>query len=120
MSDDIRDREFVCNLEKCKGACCVEGDSGAPLDADELQILEDIYPHVKPYLTPKGIKAIEKQTLRIDAFSISRSLALDYMGLAFNKLSMDMDCGMITAPSRNRSRPVYTIFSPTFIPLWIR
>ena len=61
VSDDIRDREFVCNLEKCKGACCVEGDSGAPLEESERQILEDIYPAVKPYLTPKGIKAIEKQ-----------------------------------------------------------
>jgi hypothetical protein len=61
ISDDIRDKEFVCNLEKCKGACCVEGDFGAPLDEGELQILEDIYPAVKPYLTPKGIKTIEKE-----------------------------------------------------------
>lgn len=61
ISDDIRDKEFVCNLEKCKGACCVEGDYGAPLEESELQILENIYPTVKPYLTPKGIKAIEKQ-----------------------------------------------------------
>ena len=60
VSDDIRDREFVCNLEKCKGACCVEGDFGAPLEASELQILEEIYPVVKPYLTSKGIKTIEK------------------------------------------------------------
>ena len=61
ISDDIRDKEFVCNLEKCKGACCVEGDFGAPLEESELQILEDIYPVVKPYLTAKGIKTIEKQ-----------------------------------------------------------
>lgn len=61
VSDDIRDREFVCNLQKCKGACCVEGDSGAPLEAGEREILEDIYPAVKPYLTAKGIAAIEKQ-----------------------------------------------------------
>jgi hypothetical protein len=60
VSDDIRDKEFVCNLEKCKGACCVEGDFGAPLEESELRILEDIYPVVKPYLTPKGIKTIEK------------------------------------------------------------
>ena len=61
ISDDVRDKEFVCNLQKCKGACCVEGDFGAPLDEDELQILEDIYPIVKPYLSKEGIKAIEKQ-----------------------------------------------------------
>jgi hypothetical protein len=61
VSDDIRDKEFVCNLTKCKGACCVEGDFGAPLDESELQILEDIYPIVKPYLTAKAIKTIEKE-----------------------------------------------------------
>ncbi len=61
VSDDVRDKEFVCNLEKCKGACCVEGDFGAPLNEDELPILEEIYPIVKPYLSPEGVKAIEKQ-----------------------------------------------------------
>jgi hypothetical protein len=61
VSDDIRDKEFVCNLTKCKGACCVEGDFGAPLEESELAILEEIYPIVKPYLSPEGIKSIEKQ-----------------------------------------------------------
>ncbi len=61
VSDDIRDKEFVCNLEKCKGACCVEGDFGAPLIQEELAILEEIYPKVKKYLSPEGIKEIERQ-----------------------------------------------------------
>jgi hypothetical protein len=60
VSDDVREKEFVCNLEKCKGACCVEGDFGAPLDEDELAILEEIYPKVKPYLSKEGIAVIEK------------------------------------------------------------
>lgn len=61
VSDDIRDKEFVCNLEKCKGACCVEGDFGAPLLEEELGILEEIYPKVKPYLSARGIEEIERQ-----------------------------------------------------------
>lgn len=61
VSDDIRIREFVCNLEKCKGACCVEGDYGAPLEEDELEVLKSIYPAIKPYLTKEGIQAIEEQ-----------------------------------------------------------
>jgi hypothetical protein len=61
VSDDIKEKEFVCNLEKCKGACCVEGDFGAPLEDDELDILKEIYPQVRPYLMPEGIKAIEEQ-----------------------------------------------------------
>lgn len=60
VSDDVVEKEFVCNLDKCKGACCVEGDFGAPLDADELPILEEIYPIVKPYLTQDAIRVIEK------------------------------------------------------------
>jgi hypothetical protein len=61
VSDDIFEKEFVCNLEKCKGACCVEGDFGAPLEDVELEILKKIYPKVKPYLSAEGIKAIEEQ-----------------------------------------------------------
>jgi len=60
ISDDIADQYFVCELTKCKGACCVEGDLGAPLEVNELEILDEIYPKVKPYLTQKGIEVIEK------------------------------------------------------------
>lgn len=61
VSDDIAEKFFVCDLLKCKGACCVEGDMGAPLDVEEALILEEIYPIVKPYLSKEGIKTIEKQ-----------------------------------------------------------
>ena len=61
VSDDIKEVEFVCNLEKCKGACCVEGDLGAPLEEDELETMKKIQKKIKPYLTPEGIKAIEAQ-----------------------------------------------------------
>lgn len=61
ISDDVAEKQFVCDLEKCKGACCTEGDLGAPLDEDELAILETIYPVVAPYLSEEGRKAIEEQ-----------------------------------------------------------
>jgi hypothetical protein len=61
ISEDILEKKFVCDLNACKGACCVAGDSGAPLDKDELEILDKIYPLVKPYMVPKGIKAVEKK-----------------------------------------------------------
>ncbi|WP_041739245.1 DUF3109 family protein [Echinicola vietnamensis] len=61
LSDDLKEHFFVCNLEKCKGACCVEGDAGAPLEDDETKVLEELYPKIKKYLTPQGIKAIEEQ-----------------------------------------------------------
>jgi hypothetical protein len=61
ISDDVVDEQFVCDLAACKGACCVEGDFGAPLDKNELPVLDDIYDKVKPYLTEEGIKTIEKE-----------------------------------------------------------
>jgi len=61
ISEDIIEKEFICNLSACKGACCVDGDAGAPLEEKELQILKDIYPKVKPFLRKEGIQAIEKQ-----------------------------------------------------------
>lgn len=61
ISEDLFSEEFVCNLSKCKGACCVEGDVGAPLDKNETLILERIFEQVKPYLRPEGVKALEEQ-----------------------------------------------------------
>lgn len=61
LSDDIKDNFFVCDLEKCKGACCVEGDAGAPLEEDEIGVLDEIYPLIKSYLTEEGIATIERQ-----------------------------------------------------------
>lgn len=65
ISDDVRDQFFVCNLEKCKGACCVEGDLGAPLEEDELAILKDGYEQIKPYMSATGLQAVEEQGLYI-------------------------------------------------------
>jgi hypothetical protein len=60
VHEDVVEESFVCNLNRCKGACCVEGDSGAPLEKNELAILEEIYPALKPYMTEKGIQAVEE------------------------------------------------------------
>lgn len=68
VSEELIKENFICHLEKCKGACCIEGDSGAPLNEDELVILESIYPKVKPYMTAKGIEAIEQQGTSVKDF----------------------------------------------------
>jgi hypothetical protein len=65
VSEDIIEKEFVCNLTTCKGKCCVDGEAGAPLEEQELQILMDAYPKIKPFLREEGIKAIENQGLFI-------------------------------------------------------
>jgi len=59
VSDDIRDIHFACNLSACHGDCCVEGDAGAPLEEDEISILEDYIDAIKPYMSEKGREVIE-------------------------------------------------------------
>lgn len=61
VSEDILEKEFVCNLSACHGGCCIDGDAGAPLSQDETAILDAIYPVVKPFLRKEGIAAIEAQ-----------------------------------------------------------
>lgn len=65
VSEDIIEKDFVCNLSACKGQCCVDGDAGAPLTEEEINILSEIYPKVKPYLRPEGVTAIEAQGTHI-------------------------------------------------------
>ena len=59
ISLDIFKKYFVCDLTSCKGACCVEGDSGAPLEDYELQKLKEIYNKIKPYMQKAGIKKVK-------------------------------------------------------------
>lgn len=61
VSEEIINKDFVCNLSACKGACCVDGEAGAPVEPEERKIMEEIYPKVKPFLRPEGIEAIETQ-----------------------------------------------------------
>lgn len=61
VSDDLVKAEFVCDLAKCKGACCVDGDAGAPLLKEELDKINEVYEKVLPYLEPDSIKELEKQ-----------------------------------------------------------
>lgn len=65
VSDELVEDQFVCDLVRCKGGCCVDGDAGAPLDEDELKKIEEVYETVKSYLTPRHIKEIEKQGLYV-------------------------------------------------------
>jgi hypothetical protein len=61
ISEDIYTEKFICDVSKCKGACCVEGDLGAPLIEAEIKILEDNYEKFKQFMRAEGITAIENQ-----------------------------------------------------------
>lgn len=61
VADELFQKQFLCNLSACKGACCWEGDWGAPLEEEERKILEKIYPKVAPYLSEEGKTAIAEK-----------------------------------------------------------
>ena len=63
ISLDIIEQKFKCNLEKCYGACCLHGDSGAPLEEEEKQILKKIFSKIKPYLPEKNLRILKKEGL---------------------------------------------------------
>ncbi len=61
LSDDIFEEQFICDLCKCKGECCVEGESGAPITREEFQEIEGILPEIWDDLSPKAQEVINKQ-----------------------------------------------------------
>jgi Protein of unknown function (DUF3109) len=61
VSDDVIKQHFLCNLSACKGACCWEGDFGAPLEDTEKEILDKEYEAIKPFLSEAGKAAIAQE-----------------------------------------------------------
>ena len=61
VSEEILEKEFVCNLSACKGACCIEGNGGAPVTKEEVAIIEAHLDKILPFMRPEGIEAIEAQ-----------------------------------------------------------
>lgn len=61
ISTEVFERKFVCDLNACKGACCIHGDAGAPLTYEEVSIIEDELESITPYMRQQGIEAVEEQ-----------------------------------------------------------
>ncbi len=59
VSEELIDKCFSCDIEQCKGLCCVEGELGAPVAPDEVAELEDYYPSFQKYMTEEGVAVVE-------------------------------------------------------------
>jgi len=97
VSADLFKEKFVCDLSVCKGACCVEGDDGAPLKKDEIEKLQDVYETVKPYMTDAGIKAVEeKGVYYLDRFDEPVTTLVEGRACAFANFDKDgtAKCGI--------------------------
>ena len=60
VSLDVLKEKFLCNLDACKGACCIEGDAGAPVELDEIEKLEEVLPIIWEELAPEA-REVDKQ-----------------------------------------------------------
>ena len=61
ISPDLLEEHFVCDLVTCKGACCIEGDNGAPLEENEIDIIDALLPEIWDDLSPVSRELISKQ-----------------------------------------------------------
>ena len=61
VSSEILTERFSCNYQECGGACCVIGDSGAPLEEEEVPMLKNNYREYREYMVPKGVEEIKRQ-----------------------------------------------------------
>jgi len=63
ISEDVVEAQFVCDLSKCKGGCCEDGDAGAPLTGEELDEIRNAYEKVKDLIPKEGLQEIERTGL---------------------------------------------------------
>jgi len=90
VSTALLEKRFVCDLNACKGACCVEGDAGAPLKMSEISMLESILDDVKPYMTSEGLKAVEKSgVFYMDADNDAVTTLMEGGACAFTSFDAD-------------------------------
>ena len=61
VSLDVIEKHFTCDLQRCKGICCVHGDSGAPLEKEEAEMLEQMYDWFSEFMQEEGRKTVERQ-----------------------------------------------------------
>ena len=61
ISDEVIEEQFVCDLSKCKGGCCEDGDAGAAMEKWELEKLKKLYDKIKPYMKEEGKREVERK-----------------------------------------------------------
>jgi hypothetical protein len=66
ISETILERKFACQLQSCKGDCCIQGDAGAPLEQDEIEIIEKELPSIKPFMSADGRSLLEKEGFSVE------------------------------------------------------
>ena len=94
ISEDIFSKQFVCNLSACKGACCIEGDAGAPLEANEKKLIENNLDKIYPFMRNEGIEKVKKEGVSYP----------DFDGEEVTSLINDKECAFVFFDSSNTAK----------------
>ena len=93
VSSDILTEYFACDYGQCKGCCCIIGDSGAPVEEEEIAQLEENYPLFRPFMTPLGVEVIERNGVaEIDADGDLVTPLVNRMECAYTCFDEDENC----------------------------
>lgn len=93
VSLDVLDVMFACDYQQCKGICCIEGDSGAPLEEGETEMLRKYLPEVRPLLSPRALEIIEAQGVSyIDEEGDEVTSIVDGKDCVFTTYDADGNC----------------------------
>ena len=107
LSEDIFEKHFICDLSKCKGACCIEGEFGAPLLKEEIPIIESELENIKPYLTKKSIEDIGKKgvwEMDIDKEEVTTCLPTGECNFSYRDKEGVLSCGIELAWKEGKSK----------------
>ena len=61
VSEDVIEKSFACNVEACKGVCCIEGDAGAPIEPDEINTIQQNIDQIKGEMDDDGLKTLDSK-----------------------------------------------------------
>ena len=93
VSLDLAEEYFCCDLAACLGACCIEGDAGAPVTLDEIDKLEEVLPAVEADMLPRAVEEVRENGVAYpDADGEMVTQLLDGANCAFCTFAPDCVC----------------------------
>ncbi len=106
ISEDILEKNFICNLSACKGACCIEGDFGAPLTEEEIETIEAELSNILPFLSAESINEINKKGIwekDIDGDLVTTCLPSGACNFSIKESDGTLKCGIEQASKAGKS-----------------
>jgi hypothetical protein len=106
ISEDILEKNFICNLSACKGACCIEGDFGAPITEEEIETIGAELSNILPFLNSESVNEINKKGIwekDIDGDLVTTCLPSGECNFSIKESDGTLKCGIEQANKAGKS-----------------